>query len=634
MVGAGAGLGAVGFRWLIYGFTWLATGHEQFGQQGRVGSLHLPFLGVWFLLIIPVVGGALDGPLIYRFAREARGHGVPEVMIAVAENGGRIRPQVSVVKAFASALCIAAGGSVGREGPIVQIGSALASSAGQVVRVPESRLRILVACGAAGGISATFNAPITGIFFGFELILREVSVDALFAIILSSVTADIIAQAFFGSAPFFDQIPSHLALGHDENYLLVLVLGLLAGVVGVGFKTVLYRIEDGCDSIWGRRPEWLRPIAGGLVLGALLLALPEMYGVGYPVMDKVLAGKEVLWLVAVLMVAKMVATSLTIGIGGSGGIFAPSLFVGAMGGEAFGELARHAFGASVGPAALYGVIAMGAVFGSATQAPLTAIASVLEMTGQFGLALPVLLAVGLGAGLSRHLSYGTIYTTKLLRRGIDIDRPRPQTALQVLTVADAMQPLEPGDGGIPLALTPPVESNAESNHWPPSVPFEVREPQALFTTETLEAALRQLALYGHDGLPVISTDRSRLVGWVTSDDVLRALTISMVADEQAAPAGVRATEQAGEATDDRGATPSMPLAGFGLIEVDAAHLNGIGQPLGALSWPRGWRIVAVGSNGRVNAAWSEHLLKTTDRIVAIAPLEVNEAAEDPMPSPE
>jgi len=180
LVGAGAGLGAVVFRYLVFGFTWLATGHVEFGQQGYVGSSHFPWLGLGFFVVIPVIGGIIYGPLIYRYAREARGHGVPEVMIAVAENGGRIRPQVSVVKAVASALCIGVGGSVGREGPIVQIGSALASSVGQWVRMPENRLRILVACGAAGGISATFNAPITGVFFGVEIILREFSVEAIF----------------------------------------------------------------------------------------------------------------------------------------------------------------------------------------------------------------------------------------------------------------------------------------------------------------------------------------------------------------------------------------------------------------------------------------------------------------------
>ena len=210
VVGVGAGFAAVAFRWLILSITWLATGHRQFGQQGRVPSLHLPWLGIWFLLLIPVVGGLLYGPLIQRFAREARGHGVPEVMLAVAENGGRIRPQVTVVKALASAICIGTGGSVGREGPIVQIGSAFASTLGQLVRMSETRLRIIVACGAAGGIAATFNAPLTGVFFGFEIILREFSIDALFATILSAVTADLVSRAVFGSAPFFSNLPHNL----------------------------------------------------------------------------------------------------------------------------------------------------------------------------------------------------------------------------------------------------------------------------------------------------------------------------------------------------------------------------------------------------------------------------------------
>ena len=153
LVGIGSGLGAVVFRYLIYLFTWLATGHVAFGQDGHAGSSHLPWLGLAFFVVIPVIGGLIYGPLIYRYAREARGHGVPEVMIAVAQSGGRIRPQVSVVKAVASALCIGTGGSVGREGPIVQIGSALASSVGQWAKMPENRMRILVACGAGGGIA-------------------------------------------------------------------------------------------------------------------------------------------------------------------------------------------------------------------------------------------------------------------------------------------------------------------------------------------------------------------------------------------------------------------------------------------------------------------------------------------------
>ncbi len=348
VVGVGAGFGAVAFRYLIYGFTWLATGHNTFGQQGWVSSDHLPWLGVGFFVVIPVIGGLLYGPLISRFAREARGHGVPEVMIAVAENGGRIRPQVTVVKALASALCIGTGGSVGREGPIVQIGAALASAVGQWVRMPENRLRVLVACGAAGGISATFNAPITGVFFAVELILRELSVEAVFTIMLSAMVADVISRVFFGSAPFLTQLPAGIALNHIANYLLVALLAALAGVIGVFFTNVLYKTEDLCDRLWRHRPDWARPAVGGIVLGLLLLAVPQLYGVGYPVMYAAFAGHYALWFLVILAAGKMLACSLTIGIGGSGGVFAPSLFIGATSGMAFGLVVHHLIGPAVG----------------------------------------------------------------------------------------------------------------------------------------------------------------------------------------------------------------------------------------------------------------------------------------------
>jgi chloride channel protein, CIC family len=425
LVGAGSGLGAVAFRYLVYGFTWLATGHAQFGQQGYVGSSHLPWLGLGFFVVIPVLGGLIYGPLIYRYAREARGHGVPEVMIAVAQHGGRIRPQVSVVKALASALCIGAGGSVGREGPIVQIGSALASSFGQWLRMPENRLRILVACGAAGGISATFNAPITGVFFAAEIILREFSVEAIVPVIMSAVLADAVSRPFVGSRPFLSAFPAGISLQHPRDYLLVAVLAVLAALIGVGFKNTVYGIEDRCDRLWKNRPEWARPAVGGVALGLLLLALPQMYGVGYPVMDKAIAGTYALWFLLLLTAGKMLATSLTLGIGGSGGIFAPSLFLGVTSGMAFGEIADHLFGPGAGQPALYAVVGMGAVFTAAVRAPLTSLASVVEMTGDFTVSLPVMLAVAIATAVSRSLSYGTLYTTKLLRRGIDIDGPGP-----------------------------------------------------------------------------------------------------------------------------------------------------------------------------------------------------------------
>jgi CIC family chloride channel protein len=202
LTGAGAGVGAIAFRYMIVGFTYLFTGHRDYSDAGHVPNPLVPSLGIWFVVIVPVIGGLIYGPLVARFAPEARGHGVPEVMYAVNRLGGRMRPQVPAVKSLASAVCIGAGGSVGREGPIVQIGSALGSVMGQLMRVSEEHLRLLVACGAAGGISATFNAPLAGVFFALELILRNFETRSFGLVVLSSVTADAIGRAAFGSHPF------------------------------------------------------------------------------------------------------------------------------------------------------------------------------------------------------------------------------------------------------------------------------------------------------------------------------------------------------------------------------------------------------------------------------------------------
>ncbi|OBF58617.1 chloride channel protein [Mycobacterium sp. 852002-53434_SCH5985345] len=614
VVGLGAGLGAAAFRYLIYGFTWLATGHDEFGQDGWVGSDHLPWLGIGFFVIIPVIGGLLYGPLISRFAREARGHGVPEVMIAVAENGGRIRPQVTVVKALASALCIGTGGSVGREGPIVQIGAALASGLGQWVRMPENRLRVLVACGAAGGISATFNAPITGVFFAVELILRELSVEAIFTIMLSSMVADVVARVFFGSAPFLTQLPAGIELNHIANYLLVALLAAIAGLIGILFKNVLYKTEDLCDRAWGGRPDWARPAVGGIVLGLLLLAVPQLYGVGYPVMYAAFAGHYALWLLLVLAAGKMLACSLTIGIGGSGGVFAPSLFVGATSGMAFGLFVQHTIGTAVGHPALYAIVGMGAVFASAARAPLTALASTVEMTGDFTLTLPVMLAVAVGTTVSRGVSYGTIYTTKLLRRGIDIDRPTPTHAFADLTAADAMHPF-----AIPLDLTRAV-GNADQNLTALLGPVtRVREPQALFANDSLAQALRQLVLYGRDGLPVIDTEARSVQGWLTNQNVLRAVGAHFTDVQPDVATG----QPAADWVEPRPAAehdPHSELDGYCIVEHTlAGDSTAVGRVLGDLDWPDGHFPVSVLHNRRLVDADATLRLAVGDRVNVLAP---------------
>ncbi len=447
--------------------------------------------------------------------------------------------------------------------------------------------------------------------------------------------ADVIGQAFFGSSPIFSQMPHNLVLGHDANYLLVAVLGLVAALIGVGFKTVLYGTEDVCDALWKGRPEWLRPAVGGVILGAVLLALPEMYGIGYPVMNKAVAGEYVLWFLLVLMVGKMVAASLTIGIGGSGGVFAPSLFVGAAAGTAFGVIAQHIFGPSVGSPAIYGVIAMGAVFAGATQAPLTSIASVIEMTGNFTLSLPVMLAVGIAVGVSKRLTHGTIYTTKLLRRGTDIERPKPSSMLQVLTVADVMRPLS--TRGDDASHASPLDNDRADDHhpaaqWPGRFGEIVSngEPQVLFGDETLEQAMRQLVLFGPAvGLPVVSSDPQRVIGWVTYHDVLRTMADRITTEQGGVATGSLAAEWATPNASVHVHVPAAPLEGYTLVEVRITDdKNGSGRRIDEVELPPGGIAVAATRNRETVAARSDDELHQGDHLLCLVPVPAEPSTND------
>ncbi|RME57548.1 MAG: chloride channel protein, partial [Caldilineae bacterium] len=338
LVGIGAGVGAVLFRWLIRAVEWI--GYDWFpaltAGWGRA-----------YVVLVPAFGGLLVGLLVYYFAREAKGHGVPEVMEAVALRGGRIRPIVAVIKSLASSLCIGSGGSVGREGPIVQIGAALGSTVGQIFNLSDDRIRNLVACGAAGGIAATFNAPIAGVIFALEIILGEFSVGYFSTVVISSVTASVIGQAAFGDAPAFP-VPIEYHIASVWEFALYPVLGVLAALVAVAFVRSLYWAEDRFEA-WRSVPEWVQPAVGGGLLGVLALAypsltgitwerMPQIFNVGYDVIEATLANQGVFLAAVALLVLKLVATSLTLGSGGSGGVFAPSLFMGAMLGAAFGLL--------------------------------------------------------------------------------------------------------------------------------------------------------------------------------------------------------------------------------------------------------------------------------------------------------
>ena len=457
IVGAAGGLGAVGFRYLISIFQTLAYGGENDLLQLVV---NLPW---YYRVTIPVIGGLIVGPLVYFFAREAKGHGVPEVMEAVAIKGGVIRKRVVVVKTLASAISISTGGSVGREGPIVQIGSAIGSALGQFMKVSADRMRILVGCGAAAGIAATFNAPIAGSMFALEIILGDFGLATFSPIVISSVVATAVSRAYLGDTPAF--IVPVYELVNAWELPMYLFLGLFCALVGITFTKTLYRIEDLFDEI--KFPEYLKGIIGGLFLGVASLVFPQILGVGYGAIDMALMQQMAWWLLLVLVPAKILATSITIGSGGSGGIFAPSLFLGAMAGGVFGAVVHQLFPNITASPGAYSIVGMGAVVAATTHGPLAAILILFEMTGDYKIILPLMLSCIIAAIASGQLLRDSIYTLKLARRGIDIKEGKEVNVLKSMFVKDVMNPnVETIPEALPLGQMAERISKSKFNSFP------------------------------------------------------------------------------------------------------------------------------------------------------------------------
>ena len=430
IVGLTGGLGAVGFRYLIDFFQSIF-----YGAGGNLLGLvqTIPwYLKVW----VPAAGGLVVGPLVYFLAREAKGHGVPEVMEAVALRSGIIRKRVVLIKSLVSAICIGTGGSAGREGPIVQIGSAVGSTIGQVLRISADRIRTLVGCGAAAGIAATFNAPLAGSMFALEVVLGDFGLATFSPIVISSVVATAVSRYFLGDAPAFI-VPAYELISAWELPLYV-ILGFFCAMVAVTFTTALYRFEDFFDGM--KFPEYLKAVLGGLILGIMGLLLPHILGVGYGAIDLALMQEISWWLLFLLMVCKILATSITIGSGGSGGIFAPSLFMGAMAGGFFGTIAHAVFPGVTATSGAYSIVGMGAVVSGTTHGPLSAILILFEMTGDYKIILPLMIACIICSLASGQLLTESIYTLKLARRGVNIREGKEVNVLKSISVKNVMNP--------------------------------------------------------------------------------------------------------------------------------------------------------------------------------------------------
>jgi CIC family chloride channel protein len=427
IIGVLAGVAAIGIRALIEFISLLSF-------SGTGSYLENVMNTPWYwIILVPAIGGLIVGPLIYFFAPEAKGHGVPEVMQAILLRGGSIRPRVALIKAVASAITIGTGGSVGREGPIIQIGSSIGSTVGQFFNLPSSRLKTLVGCGAAAGIAAAFNAPIAGALFAVEIILMDFAVAQFSPIVISAVMATVVSHSFEGKFAAFIVPAYHYVSPYEISFYFI--LGAVSGIVSYLFIKVLYFFEEFFDEKL-KFPEYLKPVLGGIGIGIMALIFPQIMGVGYDSINAALHG-DMIWYAALgLVFVKILATSLTLGSGGSGGIFAPSLFMGAMLGAFFGYFVHSYFPEITAEPGAYALVAMGGLVAGTTRAPVTAIIIVFELTNDYNIILPLMVTVVISTILSSKLSRESIYTLKLVLRNIYIKEGTASNIMESIFVKD------------------------------------------------------------------------------------------------------------------------------------------------------------------------------------------------------
>ena len=610
------------------------------------GEKIFPALGRIWIIVVPVIGGLLVGPIIAKFAVEAKGHGVPEVMQALILRGGRIRPRVALAKVIASALCIGTGGSAGREGPIVQVGSALGSSIGQWLHLSDERIKNLVACGAAAGIAATFNAPIAGVVFAIEVLLSEIQVRVFGNVVVAAVAASIVSQIFLGDRPAFE-IPGYV-MHSPWEILLYVFLGLLAALVGILFIRMLYYTEDVFDRL--AIPLWLKPAVGALLLGILAFCYPyvgtisyisvddmalglpivenypHIFGSGFIFLEEVLQGRAPFLLLFLLIFLKPLATSFTLGSGNSGGVFAPSLFTGAMLGGSFGYMAMHLFPNLNIEIGAYALVGMAAVFSAAARAPLTSMLIVFEMSNDYRLILPLMAAGMVASTFAQWLHSDSIYSLKLTKRGIRFEQGRDMDIMQTVQVEEVMNkaPItiqreqsvadlfaafqETHLGGFPVMsnetelygmvtmqdMERTIDEMERTLHrkevnlkdlkvWDVATP----DPVTVFPDEPIWSAIKKMTPRDLARLPVVSRNNPlQFIGVISRSDIVRAYNVGLM------------RKQKDELAHDRSALRKVTGLEFIEIKVEANCL-GTGKRLADISLPQNTNVVSILRYGTV-----------------------------------
>ncbi|MGC9021857.1 MAG: chloride channel protein [Dissulfurimicrobium sp.] len=618
--GLGSGVGVWLFKCLI------GLAHLFFFE--RLGYF-LNFLGPWRVLPLPVLGGFAVGLLVYLVGGQKRLQGVSGLIEAVAIAGGRLPYMFAPVKAVASALSIGSGGSVGPEDPSVQIGASFGSMLGQKLRLSDERIKILVAAGAAGGISAAFNAPIAGVFFSMEIVLGEISGGALGIVILSSVISAIFTQWASGPEPAFHVF--HRSISAFKDLPLYLGLGLVSGPISAIYTRLLYIFKD-MFSAW-RFPGWLKPAIAGVFLGIIGVFLPQVLGVGYRTIEGVLGGQHLgLLLLFAILAAKLIVTPMSIASGFQGGLFAPALFIGAILGAAYGSVADSLFPTLFIDPSSFAMIGMAALLAGAVHAPLTAILLIFEMTKDYTVMPPLMLAVAVSFFVSRRLQRDSIYFYAFARRGIRIEHGRDVEVLEGLTVSQIMKreievlhesdslaaasntfmrlrthslPVVDSDGWLVGIFTMQDLDRAYGEGKKNVGEACTRELLVTYPEETSAEALRKMGIRDIGMLPVVEKgNRRRIIGLLQRDDIIRAYNVALTlrAEGRHHMQQIRLGAVSGATVREFVVRPGSSCAGKKISEV---------------AWPGDALVVSIRRGHRLIIPHGETVLQGDDVIVVV-----------------
>lgn len=500
LIGVSVSYAAICFRMLI-GLTqlpWLGT----MGERVYSAADDLPW---WILVLAPAIGGLIVGVILQRFAPGRRAHGVADVIEARAVRDCKIDTKTGVVSAVVAGISLGSGASAGREGPVVHLGATIASAIEDRFKLPSYARRTLLAAGVAAAVSASFNAPIAGVLFACEVILAHYAMSAFVPIVIASVASTVIARAHLGDFPAFI-IPAYQITSYWEFPAFAL-LGLTCAAVAIIFQSALMVTERVAWSI--SIPLWLRPVIGGLMVGALAVAFPQVLGVGYETTDLALKQGFTLEILFALLFVKTAATAITLASRFGGGIFSPAIYLGAMAGGAFGLIAASVFPEVASSDGLYAILGMGAVAASVLGAPISTTVIVFELTGGYEMTIALLLVVSITNGVTNAFHGGSYFHWQLATRGLFLQEGPHKEIMRKLCVRDFMKPVAPDE------TTELLDDDGE-RQW-------------LLPSDTVESALRAFDRSGQQRIVVVSEhDTRQIIGWAEHVSALHAFNSALI----------------------------------------------------------------------------------------------------------